>query len=255
MKAKKNPLTGWELLEQQWRNQLEQQQEALPDPLWDKLEQRLDAQENKKKGGFLSFSTLRWAAAASVVLLLGMFWMQQNTALETAPVLAQKEVPTQKSTNRFTGTEQKVVQDKLEATALKKVEFASAKVKAKKAIEGPVTLPLQIETKVENSVGAIREVQIDVARVPERVQEAKPELVAKPTEPMPAEELFVIVDVEPVKKEKGIKKVLGFIQKVKAGKLFDLSTKQREGKLNDEIHQVVYKYQEKEEKIKTMLSL
>lgn len=255
MKAKKNPLTGWELLEQQWRTQIEQQQEALPDALWDKLEQRLDVQENKKKGGFFSFSTLRWVAAASVVLLLGMFWMQQNTAPESAPELANEEVPTQRPAIRSTGTEQKVVQEKLEATEFKKVEFASVKVKAKKAIEGPVTLPLQIEKELENSLAPIREVQIDVAKVPVSVQEAKPELVAKRAEPLPAEELFVIVDVEPVKKEKGIKKVLGFIQKVKTGKIFDLSNKQREGKLNDEIHQVVYKYQEKEEKIKTMLSL
>lgn len=254
MKAKKNPLTGWELLEQQWRTKIEQKEEALPDALWNKLEQRLDAQETKKKGGFISFTTLRWAAA-SVILLLGMFWMQQNSAPELAPAMATKEEPNKLPSQGLEVAKQAIGFQKEAEPAPTQNEQAKAKVQHLQVIETVAKAPIQKEEEVDNRATVVREVQLDVAKLPENVQEAKPELVAKRAEPLPAEELFVIVDVEPVKKEKGIQKVISFFQKVKTGKVFELANKPREGKMNDGIHQVVYKIQEKEEKIKTMLSL
>lgn len=252
MKAKKNPNEAWELLEKQWSSKLSNVEEELPEALFEKVQERLGGQ--KKRGGFFTWSSARWVAAASILILIGMMWRQQDSALDSTPSEIVRKEFKQKETDQNPLVAEQPLQEK---PALVKVSLPkeSRKKYVKAVLEVVKPMPIApVLANQEMPKEPLREVQIDVAKLPEKKEDGKAELVAAKKE-MAAEELFVIVDVEPVRKEKGFKKVLGFIQKVKTGKVLEVFNASREGKLNEGIHQVVNKYQEKEEKIKTMLSL
>ena len=79
-----------------------------------------------------------------------------------------------------------------------------------------------------------------------------------PATSLAQEDQILVVEIEKTPKKKFLKRALDFIEKVKEGKLVQAvqaKNKKEEGKINDEIHQVLNKIVEKEENIKRYISL
>jgi len=247
MKKSKNHLKDWEMLENKWQDKLFTHEEQLPEGLWEKLEGRGKREEGiGKRGKGRSVVFIRWSAAASVLLLL-FFWFsfeKQDMKVEgTVPELVE-------------GGKLKIESGKWKVESVKK-NFQSKKerliINAEPSIESIARVSVKNEMPVESNKSTESVELVKSIESIKLVESVKSVVQAE------VDEMVVVVDVvameEPIKKVNTINKVIGFIKKVKSGKLLDLTTKNREGKLNDGIHRVMYQYEEKEEKLKNTLSL
>lgn len=261
MKAKKDRLRDWELLEKKWQIQLETKEESLPEGIWTKIEERLEKQEgNSKKVISFPYST-RWIAAASVLLVLFGLMYQYGVDKNEEQIgskgneVIEKGVEISEKGSQFTV---------VPASSRNKPNFNSLssdftkptvkKVQMEKLEESDVPTFTQKEIFLPslNSEEALAQSTVQTDKIEEKLGEKSVEIMGQKEE---VEEIVVVVDIEPIKKEKGFKKVIGFIQKMKSGKILDLTTRNRKGKLNEGIHQVMYQIEEKEEKLKNVLSL
>ncbi len=279
MKTNKDHLQDWGRVENKWREQLANHEEQLPDGLWEKLEGRSKNEEGRSKNeegrskneegsgrkgevqsaksakSAKSVVLVRWSAAAAVLLLL-FFWIsfEREEGLELKVESGKLKVESGKL------KVEKTVPELVEGGALK-VENVNKFIRSKKSHVMNYSEPL-IESVAQVSVK--NELPVEVVKYEKSAETAKSTETAKSVESVESvksvvqtevDEMLVVVDVVPVKKAKVLNKVFGFLKKVKSGKILDLTTKSREGKLNDGIHQVLYQIEEKEEKFKNLMSL
>ncbi len=256
MKSTKDHLQDWERLEQKWQQKLSTHEEQLPDGLWEKLEGIGNREEGiGKKGKGKSVVLIRWSAAAAVLLFL-FFWMsfEKNDGIGNREEVRQNEtVPelVEEGKWKVESGKWKVESGKLKgrSLSLSKGERVEKNFHSKKE---RVMINFEPLNESIAQVSVKNEIPIESMETKEAVKSVESVKSVVQTE---VDEMLVVVDVEPVKKEKIVNKIIGFIKKVKTGKILDLTTKARDGKLNDGIHRVMYQYEEKEEKLKNVLSL
>lgn len=258
MKKNLNHLKDWEMLEKKWQERLNAHEEELPEGLWGKIEGRSNKEEGRrnkeegirKKGEGKSIVLIRWSAAAAVLLFM-FFWIgfqreeEIEWKVESGKSKVAKTVPeyVEGREVKVESGELKVESGEVKVTKKAPERVEGGNLKHEKAIELLAQAPVKTEEPLENIKSEI------VAETGKPLESVKSDVQAE------VDEMVVVVDIEPIKKEKAINKIIGFIKKVKSGRLLDLTTKNREGKLNDGIHRVMYQYEEKEEKLKNSLSL
>lgn len=265
---KNNHLKDWSIVEKKWQKQLADKEELLPNGLWEKIEGKLEVTSQKEVVPIWSFSKsfglFRWSAAA-VVLVAMLFYYKVEVSssdiatagsLETIKVPTDQHTPVNKPFSVSTEASSPSIASS-ETSRFTRVKSHQTSMKSVPTFLAKAAKGIPVQTVVQTTKAEIAEDKPVQSLVPRSVPEEIEGVVAKaPTRQQEViDEMLVVVDVEPVKKEKVIQKVMGFLKKVKSGRILDLTTKSREGKLNDGIHQVMYQYEEKEEKLKNVLSL
>lgn len=272
MKKNKNHLQDWEMLEKKWQEQVNAYEEQLPDGLWEKLEGRKKREEGRGKKGEVqsvkSVVLIRWSAAAAVLLFL-FFWVSferggieewaSGQSGQSVGLKESEEVRGKREQVSENGTVPELVEGR--SLSLSNGEHVKKNFQSKKdriLINSAPSIESIAQVSVKNEMPVKSIPSIESVESMKLVESVKSVESVKPVVQTEVDEMVVVVDVvamESTKKVNAINKVIGFIKKVKTGKILDLTTKNREGKLNDGIHRVMYQYEETEEKLKNTLSL
>ncbi len=89
-------MKNWNSVEEKWREQLQNKSEDIPEGLWSRLEERLEEKPSRR-------FPIYWAAAAMLLLALGLSW-NWNTApeveaTEVTRVIEKTNAPVEKAAN------------------------------------------------------------------------------------------------------------------------------------------------------------
>lgn len=250
MKNKSNSMKNWEHLDNNWKDKLAEQEEALSEGLLQRFEQKLVEKEHKN-GYFFWLNSKKWIAAASLILGLLFtynFWNQND------------DLKIQQTVSKIDNSIKQLDENKRVFQIVKKdfvakisnQHHSDLKVLKKNPIDEVESVKLEV---IPNMVDVSDE---KIATVMQSLPTETHHLLPEQTPDTPSEEKIFVVEIEKTPKKKFLKRALDFIEKVKEGKLVQAvqaKNKKEEGKMNDEIHQVLNKIVEKEENIKRYISL
>ena len=162
-------MKDWNSVDEKWREQLQNKSEDIPEGLWSRVEERLEEKPSRR-------FPIYWAAAAMLLLALGLSWnwntAPEEGAAEVTRVIEKTEVPLGKDETPV--SEPSIVQNKA-------TEFTLAKASLQPASDVAAPIASVIEESVKEEV---------VATVPViEKREESPEIVT------------VRLDIDPIVKE------------------------------------------------------
>jgi len=160
--------TSWEELDKVWRNQIQEQEDEVPNGLWEKIETRLDKQEVRPMWTRIRMSPWTWSAAAVITILIGLNWNQS---------------PQEENENP------RIVESKTKPTTTEPIILTSEE-------ETVVAIPTKSRINRESLASSIIE-KLPNIETPE-MEEAREPIVSMAPKQEEAEEIWVRVDIEPV---------------------------------------------------------
>jgi hypothetical protein len=87
-------MKDWNSVEEKWREQLQNKSEDIPEGLWSRIEERLEEKPSRR-------FPIYWAAAAMLLLVLGLSWnwnpATEEGAAEVTRVIEKSEAPVEKA--------------------------------------------------------------------------------------------------------------------------------------------------------------
>ena len=87
-------MKDWNSVEEKWREQLQNKSEDIPEGLWSRIEERLEEKPSRR-------FPIYWAAAAMLLLALGLSWnwnpALEEGAVEVTRVIEKTEAPVEKA--------------------------------------------------------------------------------------------------------------------------------------------------------------
>ena len=235
-------MKNWNSVEEKWREQLQNKSEDIPEGLWSRLEKRLPERlEEKPTRRF----PIYWAAAAMLLLALGLSW-NWNTAPEEGAVevtrVIEKTEPLVEKVETSTA-KPLIVMNKATQTTFQKASLQPASDVA-------ASIASVIEESVKEEV---------VATVPtiEKKEEQSPEIVTVRLDINPIVEEEVKPDFTQQKRRKSLfGKIVGEIRQALDGEPVNWQ-KLKEGNaaFENSIHNVANTYVKTEENFKRTLQL
>jgi hypothetical protein len=86
-------MKNWNSVEEKWREQLQNKSEDIPEGLWSRIEERLEEKPTRR-------FPIYWAAAAMLLLALGLSWnwntAPEEDAIEVTRVIEKTDIPVEK---------------------------------------------------------------------------------------------------------------------------------------------------------------
>jgi hypothetical protein len=170
-------LKNWNSVEEKWREQLSNKSEDIPEGLWSRLEERLPEKLDEKPTRRFP---IYWAAAAMLLLALGLSWnwnpATEEGAAEVSRVIEKTEVPVKKTAEPV--SEPLIVAIKATESTFGKASFQPVSIEESPAsvvVDSPkeevvATVPM-IEKKEESQ--EILTVRLDIDPIMEE-EEVKP---------------------------------------------------------------------------------
>ena len=231
-------MKNWNSVEEKWREQLQNKSEDIPEGLWSRLEERLEEKPTRR-------FPIYWAAAAMLLLALGLSW-NWNTAPEEGAVevtrVIEKTEPFGEKVETFTA-KPLIVTNKATEPAFQKASSQPA------SDEAAPTMSI-IEESVKEEV---------VATVPtiEKKEEQSPEIVTVRLDINPIVEEEVKPDFTQQKRRKSLfGKIVGEIRQALDGEPVNWQ-KLKEGNtaFENSIHTVANTYVKTEENLKRTLQI
>ena len=230
-------MKDWNSVDEKWREQLSNKSEDIPEGLWSRLEERLEEKPSRR-------FPIYWAAAAMLLIALGLSWNWNTPAEEEAAeltrVIEKTEVPVEKDESSV--SEPLIVQNKAA-----KSTFANASFKPVSIEESPVSVV--VDSPKEEMVAAVP--------IFEKKEES-PEIVT------------VRLDIDPIMEEEEVKpaftqqkrrkslfgKIVGEIRQALDGEPVNWQ-KLKEGNpaFENNIHNVANTYIKTEENLKRTLQI
>ena len=77
-------MKDWNSVDEKWREQLQKKSEDIPEGLWSRIEERLEEKPARR-------FPIYWAAAAMLLIALGLSWNWNAPAQEETTVVAKTE--------------------------------------------------------------------------------------------------------------------------------------------------------------------
>lgn len=170
-------MKNWNSVEEKWREQLSNKSEDIPEGLWSRLEERLPEKLDEKPTRRFP---IYWAAAAMLLLALGLSWnwnpATEEGAAEVSRVIEKMEVPVKKTAEPV--SEPLIVAIKATESTFQKASFQPVSIEESPAsvvVDSPkeevvATVPM-IEKKEESP--EIVTVRLDIDPIMEE-EEVKP---------------------------------------------------------------------------------
>lgn len=238
--------TSWEELDKVWRNKIQEQVDEVPDGIWDKIETRLDEQHVRPMWTRVRMSPWTWSAAAVIAILIGLNWDQSIPEEIEKPLAVHSNTKPASATPLHSPSEHQ---------------------------ETPV---VAVSTTIEASESFVPAIVEKLANTETQVmEEAKEPIASVAPKEAESEEIWVRVDIDPVKenakpmsvayqeeteqpkqKKSGLGRFLKQLRQVVKGEQPNWE-ELREGKpsLVDGIHQVANTYYRTEQTVKQTFQL
>lgn len=135
-------MKDWNSVEEKWREQLQNKSDNIPEGLWSRIEERLEEKPVRR-------FPIYWAAAAMLLLALGLSWNWNSAPEQVTP----EETPVVAKTEKTEVPVEKVPSAEPEVMmfANKAIESISTKTSLKPALEAgsPVAIVIQESPKEE----------------------------------------------------------------------------------------------------------
>lgn len=166
-------MKDWNSVEEKWREQLQNKSEDIPEGLWSRLEERLPEKPARR-------FPIYWAAAAMLLLALGLSWnwnpATEEGAAEVSRVIEKTNSPVEKAATSVSET--LIIQTKATESTFAKVSIQPVSIEESPAsvvVDSPkeeivATVPM-IEKKEESQ--EILTVRLDIDPIMEE-EEVKP---------------------------------------------------------------------------------
>ena len=231
-------MKDWNSVDEKWREQLQNKSEDIPEGLWSRLEERLEEKPSRR-------FPIYWAAAAMLLLALGLSWnwntAPEEEAAEVTRVIEKTEVPLEKEETSV--SEPSIVQNKTTESTLAKASLQSAS-----DVAAPIASVIEESPKEEF-----------VASIPviEKKEEDAPEIVTVRLDINPIMEEDVKPAFTQQKRRKSLfGKIVGEIRQALDGEPVNWQ-KLKEGNpaFENRIHTVANTYVKTEENLKRTLQL
>lgn len=231
-------MKNWNSVEEKWREQLQNKSEDIPEGLWSRIEERLEEKPTRR-------FPIYWAAAAMLLLALGLSWnwntAPEEDAIEVTRVIEKTDTPVEKVTT--SESEPLIV-------PIKATEPTFQKASLPLTSNGATPVASVIEESVKEEV---------VATVPaiEKKEEQSPEIVTVRLDIDPITEEDVKPAFTQKKRRKSLfGKIVGEIRQALDGEPVNWQ-KLKEGNaaFENSIHTVANTYVKTEENLKRTLQL
>ncbi len=135
-------MKNWNSVEEKWREQLQNKSDDIPEGLWSRIEERLEEKPVRR-------FPIYWAAAAMLLIALGLSWNWNSAAEQVTP----EETPVVAKTEKTEVLLEKVPSSESEEMmfANKTIESTSRKTSLKPSLEvaSPVAILIQESPKEE----------------------------------------------------------------------------------------------------------
>lgn len=234
-------MKNWNSVEEQWREQLQDKSEDIPEGLWSRLEERL---EEKPRRRF----PIYWSAAAMLLLALGLSWnwnpAPEEGAAEVTGVIEKKNALVEKTATSV--SEQIIVPNKSTESS-----FAKASLQPESEVDNPVAAVIE-EAQKEKIVASFPA----IVKVIEK-QEESPEILTVRLDIDPIVEEEVRPAFTQQKRRKSLLgKIVGEIRQALDGEPVNWQ-KLKEGNaaFENSIHNVANTYVKTEENLKRTLQI
>lgn len=230
-------MKDWNSVDERWREQLQNKSEDIPQGLWSRLEERLPEKPERR-------FPIYWAAAAMLLLALGLSWNWNATTkevdAEVTRVIVKTNAPVEKAATSV--SEPLIIQTKATESTI-----------AKASLQPASELPAPVAVVIEESPR-----QETVALVPVLdKKEEEPEIVTVRLDIDPIEEEEVKPAFTKQKRRKSLfGKIVGEIRQALDGEPVNWQ-KLKEGNaaFENSIHNVANTYVKTEENLKRTLQL
>jgi len=262
MKNKSNSMKNWEHLDNNWKSKLEGQHELVSENLWSQIEAKLEG-KNKKKGIAIWIYSQKWSIAASVAVVLILGWTLSTNDFDQTDKVVGKTINPPKVQIQETQILEKEKEVKTAYFSKNQNHFKDVKLKEfsrnilEENEEIKVSQRVDFLPQSSNLINSPASSE-NLAQMATNSESQSSTSNLVPATSLAQEDQILVVEIEKTPKKKFLKRALDFIEKVKEGKLVQAvqaKNKKEEGKMNDEIHQVLNKIVEKEENIKRYISL
>lgn len=230
-------MKDWNSVDEKWREQLQNKSEDIPEGLWSRLEERLEEKPTRR-------FPIYWAAAAMLLIALGLSWNWNTPAEEEAEevtrVIEKTDVPVEKV--EATVSEALIVPNKsIEPT------FAKASFKPVSDVAAPISVVIEESTRQET-----------IASVPVMdKKEESPEIVTVRLDIDPiVEEEMKPAFTQPKRRKSLFGKIVGEIRQALDGEPVNWQRlKEGNPAFENNIHTVANTYLKTEENLKRTLQL
>ena len=130
-------MKNWNSVEEKWREQLQNKSDDIPEGLWSRIEERLEEKPVRR-------FPIYWAAAAMLILALGLSWNWKAVPEESTEV-----AKTEKSVAPLEKVPTSVSELLIVANKASESTFAKSSAKPTSEIESPVATVIQESPKEE----------------------------------------------------------------------------------------------------------
>ena len=132
-------MKDWNSVEEKWREQLQNKSEDIPEGLWSRIEERLEEKPARR-------FPIYWAAAAMLLLALGLSWnwnpATEEVAAEVTRVIEKSEAPVEKAATS-------VSEASMVPTKATESTFAKASIQPASDVAVPVAVVIEESPRQE----------------------------------------------------------------------------------------------------------
>ncbi|MHA8074423.1 hypothetical protein ACRZ9O_07810 [Aquirufa sp. HETE-40SA] len=228
-------MKDWNSVEEKWREQLQNKSEDIPEGLWSRLEERLPEKPARR-------FPIYWAAAAMLLLALGLSWnwnpATEEGAAEVSRVIEKTNSPVEKAATSV--SEPLIIQTKATEST-----FAKASIQPVSIEESPASVV--VDSPKEEIVATVPIIE---------KQEESPEIVTVRLDIDPIEEEVKPAFTQKKRRKSLFGKIVGEIRQALDGEPVNWQ-KLKEGNaaFENRIHTVANTYVKTEENLKRTLQL
>jgi hypothetical protein len=234
-------MKDWNSVDEKWREQLQNKSEDIPEGLWSRLEEKLEEKPERR-------FPIYWAAAAMLLLALGLSWnwnpATEEGAAQVTRVFEKTNAPVEKAATSV--TEPLKIQTKATEST-----FAKTSLQPVTDVAAPVAVVIE-ETQKEDVVATIPVIAKSIEK-----QEESPEILTVRLDIDPITEEDVKPAFTQKKRRKSLfGKIVGEIRQALDGEPVNWQ-KLKEGNaaFENSIHTVANTYVKTEENLKRTLQL